>query len=191
MVEMSKPKTCSFCKSMFTPVRALQKVCCGLCALEHTRQQSIKKAAKAEQAERKATRVKLDALRTKPQLVKLAQTAFNIFIRARDAGKPCISCGRALSDEPNSKDAGHYRSTGSAVHMRFVESNCHAQCKRCNRDLSGNAVEYRKGLIERVGVAEVERLERDQTLRKYTKEGLLEIAKHYREQAKKLKENYV
>jgi hypothetical protein len=30
----------------------------------------------------------------------------------------------------------------------------------------------------------VEQLEADQTLRKYTKEGLIEIAKHYREKAK-------
>lgn len=184
----AKPKTCKVCKTKFHPARPLAVACSPMCALEHGRAQTAKKAAKAAAQERKQTREKLDAIRTKPQLVKLAQTAVNAFIRARDAGKPCISCGRALSDEPNSKDAGHYRSTGSAPHMRFVESNIHAQCRHCNNHLGGNAVEYRKGLIERVGLAEVERLEADQTLRKYTKEGLLAIARYYNAEAKKLKD---
>lgn len=70
--------------------------------------------------------------------------------------------------------------------MRFVESNCHSQCRHCNNYLGGNHVEYRKGLIERVGLQEVERLERDQTVRKYTKEGLQEIARYYKAEARRL-----
>jgi hypothetical protein len=118
--------------------------------------------------------------------VKKAQTAFNGFIRARDSGKPCISCGRPLSDQPNTYDAGHYRSVGSAPHMRFVEDNAHGQCKKCNMYMSGNHTEYRKGLIERIGVRSVELIEADNTLRKYTREALIELAKHYREQKRKI-----
>jgi hypothetical protein len=125
-------------------------------------------------------------METYPELVKKAQTAFNGFIRARDAGKPCICCGKPLGTEPNTFDAGHYRSVGSAPHMRFVEENVHGQSKHCNNYLAGNAVEYRKGLIARIGLEEVERIESDQTLRKYTREGLIELAKHYREAARKL-----
>jgi hypothetical protein len=83
-------------------------------------------------------------------------------------------------------DCGHYRSVGSAPHMRFVETNATGQCKRCNRYESGNHVNYRAGLIERYGIKEVERIEADNTLRKYTKDGLREIARYYREEAKKL-----
>ena len=131
-------------------------------------------------------REKLKAMETLPSPVTKAQAAFNGFIRARDAGKPCICCGKPLGNEPNSFDAGHYRSVGSAPHMRFVEDNVHGQRKHCNNYLAGNHVEYRKGLIERIGLDMVEAIERDQTLRKYTREGLIEIARHYREAARKL-----
>jgi len=179
-------KKCKFCKAEFAPVRPLQKVCSPLCALEVSRQATEKKKAKEAQEERKKTREKLDAMRTKPQLVKVAQTAFNAFVRARDADKPCISCGKPPSTESNQTDASHYRSVGSAPHMRFVEENCHASCKHCNQFLAGNHVEYRKGLIERIGLNALERVESDQTVRKYTKEGLVEIARYYNSEAKRL-----
>ena len=182
-----KPKVCKVCKTKFYPARPMAVVCSPMCALETTRIKKAKKAAAIEAADRRATRVKLDALRTQPQLKALAQKAFNLFIRARDSGKPCISCGKPDTGAANSTDAGHYRSVGSAPHLRFVEDNCHAQCKHCNQYLSGNIVEYRKGLIERIGLKRVEQIEADQTLRKYTKEGLIEIAKHYNAEAKRLK----
>lgn len=147
----------------------------------------MKIARKAvEKADRKETKLKLDAMQTRPQLLRKAQTAFNAYIRARDKGKPCISCDKPLDGGANTFDAGHYRSVGSAPHMRFVEDNCHAQCKRCNLFMAGNHVEYRKRLLERIGEHQLELLESDNTLRKYTKEGLEEIAKHYREEARRL-----
>ena len=179
-------KKCKVCKTEFTPTRPMQKVCSPTCALEVSRQVAQKKAAKEAQEDRKKTREKLDAMRTKPQLVKVAQTAFNAFVRARDADKPCISCGKTPSTETNQTDASHYRSVGSAPNMRFVEENCHASCKHCNQFLAGNHVEYRKGLIERIGLNALERVESDQTVRKYTKEGLVEIARYYNSEAKRL-----
>ena len=137
-------------------------------------------------ADRKETKLKLDAMQTKPQLVKKAQTAFNAFIRARDKGKTCISCDTQLGSEPNTFDAGHYRSVGSAPHMRFVEDNVHGQCKRCNNWLSGNHTEYRKRLLERIGEHRLEQIENDSVLRKYTKEALEEIRKQYMEAARRL-----
>jgi hypothetical protein len=142
---------------------------------------------KAETEDRKKTREKLDAMRTKPQLVKIAQVSFNKYIRERDLLKPCISCGKPPSTESNQTDAGHFRSVGSAPHMRFVEDNVHGQCKHCNQYLAGNVLAYRKGLIERIGLTRVEQIESDQTVRKYTREGLQEIARHYNSEAKRLK----
>jgi hypothetical protein len=180
-------KKCKSCKAEFTPVRPLQAVCGAICALEVSRQTTEKKKAKEAQEDRKKTREKLDVMRTKPQLVKIAQVSFNKYIRERDLLKPCISCGKPPSTESNQTDASHYRSVGSAPHMRFVEENCHASCKHCNQFLAGNHVEYRKGLIERIGMKALERVESDQTVRKYTKEGLVEIARHYNAEAKRLK----
>lgn len=182
-----KAKTCKVCGCEFMPARSMQKVCGPACAIAHTKALNERKAAKEKAQERKETREKLAAMETLPQLVKKAQKAFNTFIRVRDAGKTCISCDRPLSSEPNTYDAGHFRSVGSAPHMRFVEDNCHGQCKHCNQYLSGNHVEYRKGLIQRIGLAAVEAIEADQTVRKYTREGLIEIARHYRAEARRLK----
>jgi len=70
--------------------------------------------------------------------------------------------------------------------MRFVEDNVHGQCKHCNNWLAGNHVEYRKRLLERIGERQLNLLESDSTLRKYTKEGLIEIARHYNAEARRL-----
>lgn len=160
-------------------MRPLQKVCGPACAMKVARKA-------VEKADKKEIKRKLDAMQTRPQLLRKAQAAFNAYIRARDKGKPCISCDKPLDGGANTFDAGHYRSVGSAPHMRFVEDNCHGQCKHCNNWLAGNHVEYRKRLLERIGERQLELLESDNTLRKYTKEGLEEIAKHYREETRRL-----
>jgi len=51
--------------------------------------------------------------------------------------------------------------------MRFVAYNAAGQCVRCNRELSGNAVEMRKGMVLRFGLERVEQVEQDDTARKY------------------------
>lgn len=186
---MTKPSKCKVCKCAYTKTRPLQTVCSPPCAMTLARNVGEQLRVKAETEDRKKTREKLDAMRTKPQLVKVAQTAFNAFVRVRDSDKPCISCGKKATNESNSTDAGHFRSVGSAPHMRFVEDNCHGQCKHCNQYLAGNVLAYRKGLIERVGLARVEQIEADQTVRKYTKEGLQEIARHYNAEARRLKKD--
>ena len=181
-------KSCKVCSDAFVPVRPMQKVCSPGCAHQYAKAQAEKKHAKELAKDRQVVRAKLLAMQTKPQLVKKAQAAFNTYIRARDAGKPCISCGRPLGAEPNSYDCGHYRSVGSAPHMRFIEDNAHGQCKHCNNHLGGNHVEYRKGLLERIGQHAVEMIEADTTLRKYTHDGLIEIARRYREAARKYRD---
>jgi hypothetical protein len=183
-------KKCKCCKTPFTPTRPLQNWCSVDCAVKLAEQALTKKKAKDQAKDRKETKEKLDAMRTKPQLVKAAQIAFNGFIRARDHAQPCISCGKPANSESNAWDSGHFRSVGSAPHMRFVEENCAKQCKRCNQHLAGNHVEYRKGLIERIGLAAVERIEADQTVRKYTKEGLIELARHYNAETRRLKKEH-
>ena len=174
-----KDKKCKVCKDTFQPARPLQTCCSPACAMQLVKAVKVKK-------DKQETKLKLDALQTKPQLVKKAQAAFNACIRARDTGKPCISCDKPLGDAPNTYDAGHYRSVGSAPHMRFVEDNVHGQCKHCNNWLGGNVVEYRKRLIDRIGERQLDLVESDSTLRKYTKEGLVEIARHYNAEARRL-----
>ena len=91
---------------------------------------------------------------TIPQLRALAGRKFRAWIRKRDQEKPCISCGRYTTLE-----AGHYYSAGHYPSLEFNEDNVHGQCDRCNRHLHGNSIEYRKGLIERIGGVRVEMLD--------------------------------
>lgn len=177
-----RPKLCASCRQSFMPRAPLARACSVDCA--------IKLAAAARQAvERKTDRARKQALKTRADYVAEAQIAFNAFCRMRDqlAGHPCISSGLPLDWSGNAVDAGHYRSRGSAPHLRFNEDNVHAQSKQENRYASGNAVDYRVGLIARIGLARVEALEADQTPRKWTVEELQEIKRAYKAKTKALK----
>lgn len=152
---------------------------------ERAQAKAIKTEAKEDRAETKRRKEKL---KTRSDYLKEAQRAFNAFIRERDraAGYPCISSGRMLDWSGNKTDAGHWRSTGAAPNLRFNEDNCHAQSKHDNQYLAGNAVEYRKRLIRRIGVERVEALESDNAPRKFTSDELIEIRDTYRAKANEL-----
>jgi hypothetical protein len=139
---------------------------------------------KRANAERKAIRARKEKLKTLSDWLRDAQTAFNAWIRIRDAGKPCISCGRHHGGQNH---AGHYRSVGAASHLRFDEQNVHLQCQPCNVHKSGNAIEYRIALVQRIGQAAVDRLENDNRVKKWTIEEAKGIRDLYRAKLKELK----
>ena len=168
----------------------------GFCTDLHMAQHGLDKARVQIQRdkERKAKEARADhraakeRVKTRSQRIREAQAAFNAYIRARDEGLPCISCGSLPEQKRGgTMDAGHYRSTGSSPELRFEENNCHAQCVKCNRYLSGVAVDYRIGLIQRIGIEAVERLEGPQEPKRYTIDDLREIRSFYRAKLKALK----
>jgi hypothetical protein len=144
--------------------------------------------AKREKEQRKKDKERMQSLKTVGDYIKDAQAAVNKYIRLRDAKKPCISCGNTKSHKiglsGHRYDAGHYRSRGSAGHLRFNLLNIHKQCVYCNRDMSGNLVEYRKELINRIGLERVERLEYDNSLRSFDIEYLKRIKKIFNKRAR-------
>ena len=139
--------------------------------------------------QKKKDKVRLEELKTASDYVKEAQAAVNAWVRWRDRDKPCISCDSFPTNDGLIKgqrvDAGHYRSRGAAGHLRFNLSNIHKQCVRCNRNLSGNVVEYRIRLIERSGLERVEALETDNKPRKFDVEYLRRIKRIF---AKRLRQ---
>ena len=184
-----KPKTCKVCRAKFDPRQPMATVCSPGCALTLAQSKRAKAEKVAQVQERRADKAKREKLKTKGEWTRGAQAAFNAFIRARDAGQPCICCGRTSTGATSGGewDAGHYRSRGSAPHLRFDERNVHAQLKQCNRYDSGNVVGYRLGLIARIGLAAVEALEADQLPRHYSIEQLRGIKAHYTSLARALK----
>ena len=186
-----KPKTCKnpACKASFVPQRMGQAVCspkCGL-AIKHVNEAKARKSL--DQIGRADIKARKEAVKSRGEHMREAQQAFNEYIRTRDqaAGHLCISSGKPLDWSGNAVDAGHYRSVGSAPHLRFDERNCHAQSKQDNRFLSGNAVDYRIGLIARIGQDAVDALESDQSVRKYTVDEIKAIKAEYRAKTRELK----
>ena len=177
------------CGATFVPARLGQSVCSPACAIIDAPRHQEKARKSLAQVERKEIKVRKEKLKSRGEHMREAQQAFNEFIRARDqaAGHPCISSGKPLDWSGNAVDAGHYRSVGSAPHLRFDERNCHAQSKQDNRFLSGNAVDYRIGLIARIGQEAVDALEADQSVRKYTIEEIKAIKAEYRAKTRELK----
>ncbi|MBD8194391.1 recombination protein NinG [Pseudomonas fluorescens] len=186
-----KPKKCrvATCRASFIPARLGQTVCSHACALIDGPRHAPKARKALDQIERAEIKVRKEKLKSRGDHMREAQQAFNAYIRARDqaAGHPCISSGKPLDWSGNAVDAGHYRSVGSAPHLRFDERNCHAQSKQDNRFLSGNAVDYRIGLIARIGQETVDALESDQGVRKYTVDEIKAIKADYRAKTRELK----
>lgn len=187
-----KPKTCAKAKGgcgvKFIPARPMQCACGPRCAQAFAALANAKKAAKAAADDKRKTKAQLEALKTLPTLAKECEREMNRYVRLRDWHLGCISCGKAFNPDQigGSCDAGHYRSKGSALHLRFDERNLHGQCKHCNDYLAGNPIGYRVGLIWRHGIEMVEALERDQEPRKYTRQDLRDKRDHYRAQANAL-----
>jgi len=177
-----RERKCVICAEKFKQARTMQKVCSPACGAEYSRREREKK-------ERKQDRARKAALKTRSDWIKGAQHAFNAYIRARDRNLPCICCGKPLkdSDTGGGFDCGHYRSVGSAPHLRFDERNANGQTKQCNRYGSGRAVDYRLGLIARIGLAAVEVLEADQTPKRYTISELQQIKATYKAKLAKLR----
>jgi hypothetical protein len=118
------------------------------------------KIAKAK--ERRVDRQKKEALKTRRDWIRECQAVANRYARLRDirAGHGCISCGAKYRVAYGGAfDGGHFRSVGSSPHMRFFLSQIYLQCSRCNRYLGGAALEFRKGLVARRGLAFVEMIE--------------------------------
>ena len=165
-------------------VSQLRAFCSYECLQSFTKSdQGRKTIAKSSLAD---TRERKQKLLTRSDYLKLAQAAFNAYIRFRDRDDACISCGNyTLADQPGGGwDCGHFRSTGSAPNLRVggirACLNAHKQCVKCNRYLSGNVAEYRKGLIRKIGEDLVQQVEADNTERKYSSEDLQRITAIYR-----------
>lgn len=187
-----KPKTCKYCKTKFEPFKPGQITCNWECAHNYV----VKQREKAERieaiADRKTIKLRKEKLKTRRDWIKEAQVAFNSYIRERDKNKPCICCGNPLpaSAVGGGFDCGHYRSVGSAPHLRFDERNAHGQRKQCNRYGAGRHVDYRIGLISRLGVSEVEALESDNEPRNWTIDEIKDLKAYYIAKRKALTESH-
>jgi len=118
---------------------------------------------------------------SRSKLLELATENFNRFIRERDEGKPCISCGNWRRLE-----AGHYHSAGKHQSVRFNEDNVHGQCHQCNTHGHGELINYAKGLERKIGPVRLSALqlkvdmEKQNSSHKLSRWTLIEIIIRYK-----------
>lgn len=133
--------------------------------------------------------------KTPPQLEALAIKYFNLYIRIRDVDSNglgiCISSGGILHYGSPNTQAGHFISAGSCPALKFNEFNVNLQCKSDNYFKSGNLLEYRKNLIKKIGIEEVEKLEFQSEMFKKTpyhkdRFRFIEIIEEYKQKVKEL-----
>jgi hypothetical protein len=169
---------CRNCKEKFEPIKFLQKYC-----LKDECLRVFVADVKEKTWQKTKAKAKLD-LMTLSDYLKLTQQIFNKYVRLRDNGKVCISCQNPINGV---KHASHYLSAGGHSIVRFHENNVWTSCYKCNVQLSGNQVEYRKELIKKIGTQQVEWLENNGSKeKKWTKDELKELMQKYKLKCKQL-----
>ncbi|WP_028236767.1 recombination protein NinG [Pseudomonas brassicacearum] len=188
-----RPKKCAVatCRASFVPRASFQSWCSPDCGVALARAKQEKTRKELAQVERREIKVRKEKLKSRADHLREAQAAVNEYVRQRDAHLPCISCDSTPNDNDlmtgSRWDAGHYRSVGACPELRFEPLNIHRQCVKCNRNLSGNAVEYRIRLVLRIGADLVAWLEGAHPARKYAVEEIKAIKAEYRAKTRELK----
>lgn len=125
-----------------------------------------------------------EKIKTKSDYMRELQKTFNKYIRLRDLGKPCISCGKPLRQK---YDAGHCYSVGAYPNLRFNEDNVHGQCVACNQHKHGNVSEYMINLPKRIGYDRYGALlDMRKNAQNYTIYDVKELIEVYKEKIKKI-----
>lgn len=193
---------CAHCRAKFIPERPSQIVhaeCAADYAIakrEKEEREEAKRARAAAKVERAETKRRRRAMRPIREFVAEAQAAFNAWVRARDEGLPCISCGTlnppALGPG-GAWDAGHFLSRGAHPEKRFMEDNVHRQCKSCNAGSAKNPAKaltvsqnYAAELIRRIGPERYAKVLEPVPLVKLDRDQLTAICDHYKKLLKEM-----
>lgn len=157
MLTTTKPPKCRYCKERTEGLPLHDD-----CIAPWLQAQNAKKAAARQRVERKADREKRQAIKPRAKWLAECQAIVNKLVRLRDLSlrRGCFTCG-ATPDQKfgGTYDAGHFRSVGSAPHLRFWMPQIALQCIPCNRHRGGQALAFRRALVEKRGVEWVEALE--------------------------------
>lgn len=177
------PKTprqsrCKVCRGLYVKRSISHKACSPGCALELTRREKEKKAAK----ELRLAKVKA---RRRSEWLALAQEVVNKYVRLRDSKLGCVSCDKG----PNwggQWHASHFRSVGAASAVRFNLWNIHKSCSVCNNWKSANLSEYEPRLRTKIGDEKVDWLRTQNQPVTYSVEYLQRLIKIAKKKIKRM-----
>jgi len=92
------------------------------------------------------------------------QKVFNAYIRERDKGQKCISCGKVKKLQ-----AGHYYPVSGYDGLRFLEINANGECAGCNCFDQSHLISYGINLEKKIGVNRM--IELHEAARDYKRNG--------------------
>ena len=122
---------------------------------------------------------------TRSQVVKKLDKIFSEYVRLRDDGNGCITCGTVKPWKE--MQACHYYSRGK-LPTRWHEDNVHSGCYRCNVLLKGNYTEYAIYMVNGYGIDYVKELrELAYSSVKIPTAELRDKIEHYSTEVKRLK----
>lgn len=123
--------------------------------------------------------------KTLARLKKDLDILFARFIRERDSKDgyfTCIACGK--TKPVAMMHSGHFYARVFTA-TRWDEANSNGECSACNTFLHGNLLNYRKGMLDKYGYGEVNRLELEHNKPvKLDRQWLEEKIEHYKQKLK-------
>ena len=135
-IEVKLPKPCKSCGWE----RFQNRTECLSCIRKKEKEKAkIKKVKEKEKAVIRKVRTTQKKRFSRSNLVKEADRVFSLYVRKRDRGDTCITCG-ANWDE--SFQCWHFMSRRH-LSTRWMERNAHGQCPKCN--LWGAGEQYTHG----------------------------------------------
>ncbi len=207
ITKLPSHRNCKVCKTRFKPATQYEWWCdekhkdeyikqLAVKARQNTIQKDEQRRKKETQAERQSLKIRKLELKPDSHFKKLAQQAFNEYIRTRDYDQPCISCGETNPPDLHGGqwDCGHFKTVGGFPELRFVECNAYRQCKSCNAGSAkygGKAATvekmYRESLAEKFGQELVDWLDGPHEMNHYRRDDYIRIRNEYRAKTKALK----
>tara|TARA_R110000787_G_scaffold74970_6_gene166303 strand:- start:372 stop:995 length:624 start_codon:yes stop_codon:yes gene_type:complete len=139
------------------------------------------KAKEPRESLQKAFQEKKD--KTSLQYLKVSTVTWcHRYIKERDKGKPCVSCGQSWSLD---HQAGHWKKASDYSTLKFDENNIHNQCRGCNLLRDGNVQKYGDRIRMRISEEQKEEIERKcreekQKVFKWERTELEELRNHYK-----------
>lgn len=153
-------KDCLNCGESFFYSNSLQQTCSYRCSRELEGKKVKAREVRAEKGHGPVAGRQVDHAKetsvchqhrlTQPKFNRMRILEELLWFRVKGLVPECISCGARYADW----SCGHFKTVAARSELRYSRANTALQCNAtCNCDLSGNLPGYRKGLINRFGLA--------------------------------------
>lgn len=128
-------------------------------------------------------------MKTLPQLKKELESLINAYVRERDEGMPCISCGQR-----GYLQAGHFYPVSTYGGLRYELDNINGECPICNCYTIDHLDSYEKNLKLRIGedrfmILQQKAQQYKKTGYKFSRNELLELIINIKQKTYELKQS--